>query len=178
MSTRNGWCVLGLLCWCLASTQAHADVLTGKVTEVIDGDTVVIQSGDALHRVRLSGVDAPERDQPGAELSTHLLSQWVLQREVRLEWYKRDRYNRLVGQLFAADPACRATPQHPCLAQTDVAVVLLKAGTVWWFKRYASEQPSGLASVYQATETSARQARAGLWHGDSAIPPWDWRHRH
>jgi endonuclease YncB( thermonuclease family) len=46
-----------------APLQASAATLTGKVVKVADGDTITILVGTERHRVRLQGIDAPERKQ-------------------------------------------------------------------------------------------------------------------
>jgi micrococcal nuclease len=79
---------------------AHADsaspVLVGRVTKVIDGDTIDVQLDSGPIRVRFHGIDAPEKAQPHGMEATAALSTWILNKEVRLEPFEQDRYERLV----------------------------------------------------------------------------------
>ena len=61
----------------LASFQASAATLTGKVVKVADGDTITILVGTEQHRIRLQGIDAPGRKQPYGEASGRSLSALV-----------------------------------------------------------------------------------------------------
>ena len=81
----------------LASFHAPASTLTGKVVKVADGDTITILVGTEQHRVRLQGIDAPERKQPFGKASGRSLSALVAGKQVRVEYDKRDRYGRIVG---------------------------------------------------------------------------------
>ena len=75
----------------LAST-ACADTLTGRVAGVADGDTITLLDADRQqHKIRLQGIDAPERAQPYGQRSKESLSRLVFNKEVRVDWTKRDR---------------------------------------------------------------------------------------
>ena len=67
-----------------------------KVDRVTDGDTIVLMDRT---RVRLHGIDAPERDQPYGPIATAALENMVA-RSVYLVEVDEDRYGRLVGQLY------------------------------------------------------------------------------
>ena len=50
---------------CLAATGAWADTLIGRVVGVADGDTItVLDAANQQHKIRLGGIDAPEKNQP------------------------------------------------------------------------------------------------------------------
>ena len=81
----------------LASFQASAATLTGKVVKVADGGTITILVGTERHRIRLQGIDAPERKQPYGRASGRSLSALVAGKQVRVEYDNRDRYGRILG---------------------------------------------------------------------------------
>ncbi len=77
---------------------AFADTLTGKVVKVADGDSItILDSTDTQHRIRLQGIDAPERKQAFGNASRKHLASLVAGKEVTVKWDKRDRYRRIVG---------------------------------------------------------------------------------
>ena len=73
-------------------------ILTGKVIRVVDGDTVyVLDEKKKQHNIRLAGIDAPERGQPYGKAATKYLKELITGKNVCVDWYKKDRYKRLVG---------------------------------------------------------------------------------
>lgn len=85
----------------MVAVGAHAASLTGTA-RVIDGDTIEV----AGQRVRLAGIDAPERDQPYGQESSDRLAQMVEGEEVRVDWYKKDRWCRSVEQIWVQVLEC------------------------------------------------------------------------
>ena len=85
-----------------ATLPTNAATLTGKVVKVADGDTITILVGTEQHRVRLQGIDAPERKQPYGKASGRSLSALVAGKQVRVEYDKRDRYGRIIGVVWGA----------------------------------------------------------------------------
>ena len=84
------------ICW---ASAAHAD-LSGRVVGVTDGDTIkVLDSCSIEHKVRLSGIDAPERGQPFGTASTKNLNRMVAGKQVKVESSKSDRYGRILGKV-------------------------------------------------------------------------------
>jgi hypothetical protein len=104
------WALLGMLgalgLLLAACGAAGAESLTGKVVRVVDGDTIVVLGAQKTqHRVRLGGIDAPERGQPYGRKSTDNLARLVAGKEVRVDWYKRDRQFRRAARPSVA-PCC------------------------------------------------------------------------
>ena len=139
---------------------------------VADGDTVtVLESSDEQHKVRLAGIDAPERRQAYGERAKQHLSTLVYGKAVLVVWDKRDRYSRIVGRVLARD--CSGLT---CRYSLDAGLEQIKAGLAWHYKQYATEQPLAERMEYAALEQQARTRREGLWHDADPIPPWDYRH--
>ena len=87
-----------LLC---ATPAASADLLEGRVVRIADGDTLTVLDGDQIqHRVRLAGIDAPERGQPFGARAKQNLARLTFGNPVEIRWHKPDRYGRLVGQVW------------------------------------------------------------------------------
>ena len=81
------------LALCLA-LQAHADTLTGKVINVDDGDTItVLDDTNAQHKIRLTGIDAPEKRQAFGNVSKQRLADMVAGQSVAVEWVKAELVN-------------------------------------------------------------------------------------
>ncbi len=90
---------LGVLI-CL-SLPASAESLTGKVVKITDGDTLyVLDANHKQHKIRLAGIDAPERKQAYGLASRKHLASIVAGKQVRVEYQKRDRYGRIVEKVW------------------------------------------------------------------------------
>jgi endonuclease YncB( thermonuclease family) len=67
----------------------------GRVVAITDGDTLTILTTDRVqHRVRLAGIDTPEKRQPFGQAAKNHLSSLVNGQTVKVNYYKRDRYGR------------------------------------------------------------------------------------
>jgi endonuclease YncB( thermonuclease family) len=162
--------LVGLL---LTAGLATAEVLTGKVVGVADGDTITVLDGDKRqHKVRLAGIDAPEHGQPFGQRSKGSLSDLVFGHEVEVHWAKRDRYQRLVGTVMVGAADCLPAA---CPKNIDAGLVQVSTGLAWWYRKYAREQSAADAVKYEAAEEGARSRRIGLWADRNPVPPWDWR---
>jgi endonuclease YncB( thermonuclease family) len=150
------------LCSLLWTLNLHAEVLWGKVVKVADGDTItLLEANKTQHKIRLSGIDAPESKQAFGAASKKSLSSMVAGQTVAVQWTKQDKYNRKVGKVMLGDMDCN-------LEQ-------LKRGMAWHYKKYEREQPRDERQQYDAAEAAARVARVGLWRDVDPIPPWDYR---
>jgi endonuclease YncB( thermonuclease family) len=154
--------ILAALFACLAFSVS-ADTITGKVVAVADGDTVtVLDAGKVEHKIRLAGIDAPEKAQAFGNRSKEHLSGLVFGKTVTVDWNKKDVYGRTVGKVLVAG--------------SDANLAQVQAGMAWHYKKYQNEQgPSDRANYAQA-EDNARAGRVGLWADTNPIPPSDFRH--
>jgi len=167
----NGFALLSAFTFsvsCLAG-----DVIQGRVVSVSDGDTITLLDADhQQHKIRLSGIDAPEKAQPFGQRSKENLSRLIFGRDVAVEWRKKDRYGRTVGKVMVAEPACR---EAACPKILDACHAQIVAGMAWWYRQYAREQESGDSNRYEQSELEARARRIGLWSDPQPTPPWEWR---
>lgn len=136
-------------------------VLTGKVTKVIDADTIDIALASGPIRIRLHGIDSPERGQPWEDESTAALKQWILGKEVDVEPFQQDRYDRLIGIVY--------------LGEVNINAELVRQGHAWAYRRYMRQADAELC----ADEAEARLKKLGLWSLPKAdrVAPWEWRRR-
>jgi endonuclease YncB( thermonuclease family) len=153
--------IVTLLAFLVALT-CQAEVISGKVVGVADGDTItVLDSSKTQHKIRLAGIDAPERNQAFGERSRESLANLVAGKTVIVETTKRDRYGRSVGKVL--------------LDGEDINLAQIQRGMGWFYRHYQEEQTADDRFRYDTAETEARQARRGLWSDRSPVPPWDFR---
>ncbi len=154
------WALLCFVVW--VPQSAWADVLTGKVIAVADGDTVtVIDADHNKHKIRLAGIDAPESRQPYGQRSRQSLSDLVSGQWVQVVYDKADRYGRLVGKVQVAG--------------RDANLEQLRRGLAWHYKKYEAEQGEQDRQAYAAAQQQAQSARLGLWRDPGPQAPWDYR---
>jgi endonuclease YncB( thermonuclease family) len=147
----------------LLSTPAIAETIIGRVVGVADGDTVtILDQSHQQHKIRLMGIDAPEKAQPFGQKSKQSLSNLVFDREVSAECGKTDRYKRSICKIWVSG------------ADANLAQVM--AGMAWWYRAYSKEQSTEDRRNYEHSEDDARRLETGLWSDKTPIPPWEWRH--
>lgn len=146
----------------LAQSVAVAGTLTGRVAHVSDGDTIVVlDASNAQHKIRLQGIDAPERGQAYNKKSKEHLSDSVAGKFVVVEYEKRDRYQRIHGKVL--------------LSGQDMNLEQIRAGLAWHYKKYEGGQTTRDRVKYSDAEREARMEKRGLWHHANPAPPWDYR---
>ncbi len=91
-----------LVCLLLAlACTAHAVTITGRVVGVADGHTITVLDADKVqHKIRLAGIDAPEKKQAFGNRSKESLSDLAFDKTVNVETSKRDRYGRQIGKVL------------------------------------------------------------------------------
>lgn len=141
------------------SAAVQCATFSGKVVFVLDGDTVLVaREGGKPVKVRLAGIDAPERAQPFGAKSRQFLSDQVLRREVRVEVVAIDKYGRRVANLR--------------MNGHDINREMVGSGMAWDYSRWRQH------SRYDELQRQARQAKRGLWGQPQPQPPWQWRKSH
>lgn len=153
---------LAVLAAMSAVTAVQAEVYVATVTRVLDGDTVYIDAGDRKHvRIRLKGVDAPEKDQTKGDLAKEVLTQMVLGKEVLVNSFGKDKYGREVAQIG-------------CDGQ-DAGAEMLSLGLVWAYRSFLGDLDDDWREEYLKREDRAKHFRLGIWEDSDPIPPWTWR---
>lgn len=142
-----------------------AQAIPVQVTQVSDGDTVTITDQKKVDRVRLVGIDAPEKAQRFGTEATQNLKNLVLGREVDLQMIGRDKYGRILGDLYLVSGK----------ETVHVNKVQLEGGLAWYYRHYAASLPPERQVEYDALETRAKANRSGLWIDPNPVPPWVFR---
>jgi micrococcal nuclease len=140
----------------LVVSAAEPKTVTGRVVKIADGDTLtVLDESNAQHKIRLAGIDAPEKGQSFGTRSRENLAGKVFGKTVRVEVIDVDRYKREVGRIYLGD--------------RFVNMEMVGDGFAWRYVQY--DKPG----EFTATERQARDAKRGLWAEPNPVPPWEWR---
>jgi len=144
--------LLGLTC--------HAGTIEGRVVRVADGNTItVLDARKVQHKIRLAGIDAPEKFQAFGQRSKDSLSALVFRLEVTVQTRKRDKYGPEVGKVLVGG--------------LDANLEQVRRGFAWHYN--AHEQSTEDRRAYAAAEAEARLQRVGLWRDAHPVPPWEFR---
>ena len=143
---------------------AQAEIITGRVVGVTDGDTLtLLDTSNQTHKIRLAGIDAPEKKQDFGQKAKVSLSALAYGRAARASCQKKDRYRRDV---------CVVS-----IDRKDVGLEQVRTGLAWWYRQYAREQTPQERIDYEKAEQGAKKRGVGLWNSKAPLPPWDWRHK-
>ncbi|HEA1664653.1 thermonuclease family protein [Klebsiella pneumoniae] len=149
----------------LFSCSSFANNLVGKVTRVIDGDTIEVKTlpekilvYEIPIRVRLINIDAPEKKQPFGRWSTNQLKALLAGQSVTVSYTQTDRYGRVLGRVVTAN-GTEANRQQ-----------VLK-GAAWVYDKYNTD------NSLPALQREAQAQKRGLWADSNPVPPWEWRHK-
>ena len=137
-----------------------AATLLCLVVGISDGDTITVRCGQPEQyeqlKIRLSGIDAPEKAQPFGQRSKQTLSDLCYMTEAKITPRTTDRYKRTV-----ADVECKGQ---------DAGQVLVRSGMAWVYEKY----DKGYDHLYPLQDEAMR-AKRGLWGPGEAVAPWAWR---
>ncbi|EAL1486850.1 thermonuclease [Campylobacter upsaliensis] len=138
--------------------------LTGKVSKVIDGDTIELLAKTSKEnpynhiaklKIRLYGIDAPELKQAYGKEAKEFLSALVLKQEVSLIIENKDKYDRFVGTLF--------------LKGQDINKEMVKNGYAHAYESFSKK--------YLAEQADAKMFKLGLWQDEKAVKPSEFRRK-
>ena len=145
------------------NSLALANALIGEVVSVSDGDTItLLDANKTQHKIRLAGIDAPEKSQAFGQASKKSLSDLIFHKQVTVYWEKTDRYQRILGKVT--------------LDAQDVCLEQVKLGMAWHYKQYQRDQSQEDRIKYSRAEEEARKRRIGLWSDESPVEPSKFRH--
>jgi len=162
MHTNNFNRVLVFIALAALTATTNAGTLTGRVVGIADGDSLtLLDATNTQHKIRLSGIDSPEKGQPFGEYCKKSLSDLAYDRIVDIESNKLDHYGRVIGKVLVNGQ--------------DVNLEQVRRGCGWHYKKYQNEQVLDDRLAYNAAEESARASRVGLWTNNEPMPPWEWR---
>lgn len=142
-----------------APSTSFAERVTGKVVGVLEGDTIEVVYDRHQKRIRLNGIDCPEKGQPYGTKAKQAVSNLVLGKGVALETRGLDKNGRTIADVFLPDGI-------------NVGLELVRNGSCWWYPEDAPENV-----VLAELQRRARRAGVGLWADPDPVPPWEWRKR-
>jgi micrococcal nuclease len=132
---------------------------TGLVVSVLDGDTIEVLHNDRPERIRLSGIDCPEKGQAYGNNAKHAASALAFEKNVTVQTYGHDKYKRTLADVILPDGM-------------NLNQELVMQGWCWWYRKYAPGD-----TVLEGLEKEAEEAKKGLWADPSPVPPWEWREK-
>jgi endonuclease YncB( thermonuclease family) len=141
--------------WLAAS--AMAGEFTGPVIRVLDGDTIEVLHKKHPERIRLSGIDCPEKGQPFEEKAMHAMSALVFGKEVTVQLHGKDKDRHTLADVVLPDG-------------THVNNMMVAGGWCWWYPKYALQNRD-----LKRLESEARIGKRGLWADPYPVPPWEWQ---
>ncbi len=122
-------------------------------TRIIDGDTFEARDSLNTYRIRLNGIDAPERGQDFYQLSKKRLGELCKSGPLTVTLFRKDRYGRWIADVVNS-------------RNIDISYCLVGEGLAWHFKKYSKD------AVLANLEIKARKAKSGLWQMQNPVAPW------
>ena len=124
-----------------------------KVIKISDGDTITVLNSKEQTKVRLYGIDAPEKKQDYGQRSKQFLASLIAGQVVEVEPKGKDRYKRTLGIIYHKGQ--------------DINAQMVLKGYAWAYVKYSR--------IYVDQEKLARENKRGLWQSSDPTPPWEWR---
>lgn len=149
--------LIAVVAFLILPGQAPASEFSASVVSVLDGDTIEVLHSNRAERIRLNGIDCPEKGQAYGKKAKQATSAFVFGKDVRLQTFGKDKYGRTIADVLLPDG-------------TNVNHMLVKEGWCWWYRKYA---PGNV--ILEELERRARGSGLGLWSDPTPIPPWVYR---
>lgn len=146
-----------------ATLASAAELRSVMVVGVTDGETITVRDGKQNYKVRLAGIDTPEKGQPFAKRAHQNLSNLAHEKQAIVDCYKTDQFKRRVCRVWVGG--------------NDVALAQVQAGLAWHFIRFENEQTARDRVAYAQAEEEARSRKRGLWQDKEPVPPWEFRRK-
>ena len=137
----------------VTTTTDNPNIFKGECVGVSDGDTIKVLRDGKEVKIRLFGIDCPEKTQAFGQRAKQFTSSLIFGKQVTVDIKDTDRYGRLV---------CKIS-----IDSTDVNQAIVDAGFAWAYTQYSKE--------YVENERRAREAKRGLWSDKNPTPPWNYR---
>lgn len=134
----------------------------GTCLKVLDGDTIIFREAGAVDsiKIRLWGIDAPEKDQSFGPHATRKLTRLIEHKAVTLRFHEkaresdegRDGYSRDLATIYRKG--------------RNINLELVQGGYAWHYAYYAADN-----TELAAAQRQARAARIGLWAEENPTEP-------
>jgi endonuclease YncB( thermonuclease family) len=133
------------------------EIIEGKVIGIVDGDTFdLLDDSNKTYRIRMEGIDAPEKGMPFYQVSKKHLGSLCFGQRVALQITQTESGNRKIGFTYLS-------------SGNELSHEMIRAGLAWHFVKYNSDRDLA------ALEEEARKERMGLWKDPNPLPPWEIR---
>lgn len=148
----------------LISPRIEAESITGRVVGISDGDTItLVDDNNMQYKIRLAGIDAPEKRQAFGNASKISLSDLIFSQRIIADWTKKDRYGRFVAKIT--------------LNGTDINLLQIQRGMAWFYFKYQNELKQENRIEYVQAHQNSANSKIGLWADSAPEAPWDFRKR-
>ena len=146
----------------LASISFAAEPYQAKVVGITDGDTIKVLHEGTQIKIRLYGIDTPEKRQAFGNKAKKFTSDMVFGKTVKVITMDTDRYGRTVALIQPPD------------SMVTLNEALVQHGYAWVYRKYCK---ADFCPDWLEYEQTAQAAGLGLWTDPDPIPPWQYRKR-
>ena len=154
------WCSLLVVALVFGVAQhTNAGTLSGYVIEVSDGDNITVSNQKRPVRVKLLGVDAPEKTQAFDEVATRHLRDLILNKFVTVQYSGLGQHGVLIGKVLFHD--------------LDIGAQMIRDGVAWFDPNNKGTLSEAECEIYRQSEEAARKEKRGLWQAGDAVAPWE-----
>ena len=144
---------------CILAQPRVKDTAYGKVEAITDGDTfTILLSGNVQEKIRLHGIDSPEKGQDFGQAAKDKLSALIFSQRILIKRTDKDRYGRTIALVYDSLNCC-------------INEEMIRTGYAWHYLNYDNNKE------WTTLEREARLSKRGLWKQPNVTPPWDWRHK-
>ncbi len=143
----------------LLALPSYAASFPGQVVGVVDGDTIDVLRNGKSERIRLYGIDCPEKKQPYGNQAKWFTSDLTFRKTVTVIVKDRDRYGRTIGKVILPDG--RSLNRE-----------LVRAGYAWWYRKYAPKD-----FELMVLQKTSKESKSGLWDDAEPVAPWEFRRK-
>jgi micrococcal nuclease len=153
-------CFLSMGCHFLISCEpaqiTPVDEIKLTVYRILDGDSFEGRANGQTYRIRLFGIDAPEKGQDFYQKSKDRLGQLCKEGPITIKIRNKDYFGRWVADAYTS---------------TGIFInqVMVKEGFAWHFTKYSKDP------TFKKLERDARDAQIGIWSFENPVAPWEYR---
>lgn len=141
---------------CTVSLIGAGQLTRGRVVAIKDGDTFVLLTADKKQEIiRMAHIDAPEKNQDYGQIAKRQLSAYIFGKDVMVRWIKRDRNQRILGEVIVDGK--------------NINEAMVQDGLAWQYLQFNKEPR------LREIQEEAMKAKRGLWQMTKPIAPWEYR---
>lgn len=150
--------VLAALCsGVTVADAARLEQFVAQVVAIADGDTLSVSHDGTTRKLRLCGIDSPEKAQTFGQQAKNFTSDMALGQQVHVTVVGKDRFGRSISEVSLADGR-------------NLNDLILEQGMGWWYEKYCPADQRR-----RSMESGARERRVGLWRDKAPVAPWTYR---